>query len=98
MRIRANFHEADWAEEQTGGISYLWFLQKLADGFETNWPTLRAAMERIRSLLVTRAGLLCNVTTDAASWRRFEPVACLLPRCVVVVSSRAIFLADWRRA
>src|SRR5262249_15963010 len=73
MRIRANFHEADWAEEQSGGISYLWFLQKLADGFETNWPTLRAAMERIRSLLVTRAGLLCNVTTDAASWRRFEP-------------------------
>ena len=73
MRIRANFHEADWAEEQIGGISYLWFLRRLADGFETSWPTLRAAMERIRLLLVTRVGMLCNVTTDAASWRRFEP-------------------------
>ena len=30
-------------------------------------------MERIRSLLVTRAGMLCNVTIDAASWRRFKP-------------------------
>ena len=30
-------------------------------------------MERIRSLLVNRAAMLCNVTTDAASWRRFEP-------------------------
>ena len=44
------------------GFSYLWFLRKLADGFEASWPTLSAAMERIRSLLVTRAGMLCNVT------------------------------------
>jgi len=73
MRIRANFHEADWAEEQIGGVSYLWFLRKLAAGFEASWPTLSAAMERIRSLLVTRAGMLCNVTIDAASWRRFKP-------------------------
>jgi presequence protease len=73
MRLRANLHEADWAEEQTSGISYLRFLRELADGFETRWPTLRAAIERIRSLLVTRAGMLCNVTTDAASWRGFEP-------------------------
>jgi presequence protease len=73
MRIRANFHEADWAAEQIGGVSYLWFLRKLADGFEASWPTLSAAMERIRSLLVTRAGMLCNVTIDAASWRRFKP-------------------------
>ena len=73
MRIRANFHEADWAEEQIGGVSYLWFLRKLAAGFEASWPTLSAAMERIRSLLVTRAGMLCNVTIDAANWRRFKP-------------------------
>ncbi len=73
MRIRANLHEADWAEEQIGGVSYLWFLRNLADGFETVWPTLSAALERIRALLVTRAGLLCNITTDASSWRRFEP-------------------------
>ena len=73
MRLRANFHEADWAEEQTGGISYLWFLHELAEGFEASWPILSAALERIRSLLVTRVGMLCNVTIDAASWRRFEP-------------------------
>jgi Zn-dependent M16 (insulinase) family peptidase len=73
MRLRANLHEADWAEEQISGISYLWFLRKLAEGFEKNWPTLKAAIERIRSLLVNREGMLCNVTIDAASWRRFEP-------------------------
>src|SRR5262249_20982921 len=73
MRIRANFHEPDWPEEQIGGISYLWFLRRLADGFEASWPTLNAAMERIRSLLIARAGVLWNVTVDAASWRRFKP-------------------------
>ena len=73
MRLRANLHEADWAEEQISGISYLRFLRELAEGFEMRWPTLRAAIEQIRSLLVTRAAMLCNVTTDTASWRRFEP-------------------------
>jgi Zn-dependent M16 (insulinase) family peptidase len=75
MRLRANLHEADWAEEHIGGITYLRFLRELADGFETSWPTLKTAMERIRSLLLNRGALLCNVTTDAASWRRFEPEA-----------------------
>jgi Zn-dependent M16 (insulinase) family peptidase len=91
MRLRANLHEADWAEEQIGGISYLWFLRKLADEFETSWPTLRAATERIRSLLVTRAGMLCNVTIDAANWRRFTPELALflaaLPSSPVAQSS-----------
>ena len=73
MRLRANLHEADWAEEHIGGISYMRFLRELADGFETSWPTLKTAMERIRSFLLDRGALLCNVTTDAASWRRFEP-------------------------
>src|SRR5271167_2411565 len=73
MRLRAKLNEADWAEEQIGGISYLSFLRELADGFETSWTTLSAAIERIRSLLVTQAGMLCNVTIDPAGWRRFEP-------------------------
>jgi presequence protease len=73
MRLRAKLHEADWAEEQIGGFSYLWFLRKLADDFDNCWPTLRVAMERIRSLLVTRAEMLCNVTVDAANWRHFKP-------------------------
>ena len=66
LRTSANLHEADWAEEQISGISYLRFLRELAEGFEMRWPTLRAAIEQIRSLLVTRAAMLCNVTTDTA--------------------------------
>jgi hypothetical protein len=71
----------DWAEERIGGIGYLRFLRKLVDGFETSWPTLKAAMEQMRSLLVTRAGMLCNVTINAASWRRFRPEMASSLRC-----------------
>ena len=34
MRLRANLHEADWAEEQISGISYLRFLRELAGGVD----------------------------------------------------------------
>ena len=36
-RLRANFHEADWADEQMGGVSYLFFLRELAERVDTDW-------------------------------------------------------------
>ena len=92
-RLRANLHEADWAEEHVGGISYLRFLRELADGFETNWPTVRAAMEQLRALLVNRGAMLYNVTTDAASWRRFEPE---LASFLSTLPSRPVAHSSWR--
>jgi Zn-dependent M16 (insulinase) family peptidase len=91
-RLRANLHEADWAEEQISGTSYLRFLRELADRFETSWPTVIAAMERIRSLLVNRAGLICNVTTDTASWRQFRPE---LASFLNTLPSRPIAQSSW---
>jgi Zn-dependent M16 (insulinase) family peptidase len=72
-RLRANFNEADWAAEQLGGVSYLFFLRTLAQQVDVNWPAVQAALEQIRQTLVNRATMLCNVTTDAASWGHFEP-------------------------
>jgi presequence protease len=93
MRLRANLHEADWAEEQISGTSYLRFLRELADGFEKEWPAVRAAMERIHLLLVNRAALVCNVTTDAASWRRFQPE---LAAFLGALPSHPIAQSSWR--
>jgi Zn-dependent M16 (insulinase) family peptidase len=72
-RLRANFNEADWAAEQIGGVSYLFFLRKLAQQVDADWPTVQAALEQIRDTLVNRAAMICNVTTDAASWGGFAP-------------------------
>jgi Zn-dependent M16 (insulinase) family peptidase len=73
-RLRAYFHEADWAEEQMGGVSYLFFLRKLAARVETDWEAVLSALERIRKTLFDRAAMLCSVTAEAAHWTRLQPL------------------------
>jgi Zn-dependent M16 (insulinase) family peptidase len=72
-RLRANFFESDWADEQMGGVSYLFFLRKLVDDLDTKWESVLAALERIRATLLNRAVMLCNVTASAADWSRVKP-------------------------
>ncbi len=72
-RLRANFFESDWADEQMGGVSYLFFLRKLVDDLDTKWDSVLAALERIRATLLNRAVMLCNVTASAADWNRVKP-------------------------
>jgi Zn-dependent M16 (insulinase) family peptidase len=56
-----------------GGISYLFFLRKLAAEVETNWEAVLAALEQIRTTLFDRAAMLCNVTAEAGHWSRLQP-------------------------
>src|SRR5262249_33753792 len=72
-RLRAHFNEADWATEQIGGVSYLFFLRTLAQQIETNWASVLATLEQIRRTLLNRAAMLVNVTADAVSWNHYEP-------------------------
>jgi hypothetical protein len=72
-RLRANLFESDWADEQMGGVSYLFFLRKLANDIEMDWDGVRAGLERIRSTLVNRASMLCNVTAAADHWAQLRP-------------------------
>jgi hypothetical protein len=73
LRLRSSLHEADWADEQMGGVSYLFFLRKLADRVESEWDKVAAALERIRKTLLHRAGMLANVTAEATHWGAFAP-------------------------
>ena len=72
-RLRANFNEADWASEQIGGLSYLFFLRKLAQEVDADWPKVLGTLEQIHATLVNRRAMLCNVTTDAGIWAGFAP-------------------------
>ena len=72
-RLRALFDEAGWVDEQMGGISYLFFLRQLEELVENNWPAVLAQLESIRSVLVNRNAILCNVTVDAANWVQLKP-------------------------
>ncbi len=72
-RLRARFTTADWAAEQMGGIAYLFFLRTLIQRLEQDWPGVLADLEAVRAALIQRAGMLCNVTVDQASFDAFQP-------------------------
>jgi Zn-dependent M16 (insulinase) family peptidase len=72
-RLRARFDQAGWAAEQMDGISYLFFLRRLAADIEENWPAVLEKLEQVRHTLLNRDNMLINVTLDAADWDGFRP-------------------------
>jgi len=64
LRLRAGFSEADWAEEQMGGVSYLFFLRQLAKDIEADWQGVVERLERIRTLLVNRHAMVVSLTAE----------------------------------
>jgi Zn-dependent M16 (insulinase) family peptidase len=74
LRLRAHFHEADWAAEQMNGVSYLFFLRRLAKRVDEDWPGVRADLEEMRNILLNRNAMLVNVTLDEAGWSDFQPL------------------------
>src|ERR1700681_1529852 len=78
-----------------GGVSYLFFLRKLAGDVELNWDGVLARLERIRATLVNRASMLCNVTAEADHWARLRPQ---LAEFLGAVPRTAAKPAPWRVA
>ncbi|MFN8499918.1 MAG: insulinase family protein [Anaerolineae bacterium] len=72
-RLAAHFSEADWLDEQIGGLTHLFFVRDLAKRVESDWPSVLAALEEIRQLLVNRAGMILNVTLDSENWAALQP-------------------------
>lgn len=91
-RLRAAFTEADWLNEQMGGISYLFFLRELVEKIENDWPAVQRALESIKDILVTRSGLILNVTTERGIWTDFAPQ---LDAFVANMPNRTAAEADW---
>ncbi|MCS7087820.1 MAG: insulinase family protein [Thermoflexales bacterium] len=72
-RLRAAFNPADWVNEQIGGVSQLFFLRDLAERIERDWDAVLAKLNAVRAALVTRVGLVANVTLDAHNWEKLQP-------------------------
>ncbi len=71
-RLRARFNEADWAAEQMGGVSYLFFLRKLVEEVDKDWPAVLQRLQEVHSELVNREAMVFNVTVDANHWSSFR--------------------------
>ena len=91
-RLRAAYNQSDWAAEQMSGISYLQTLRTLAQEIDQDWPAVLDRLEAVRSILVNRRAMICNVTVDAAAWREFEPVLATL---VSSLPQQDVSLAEW---
>jgi hypothetical protein len=68
LRLSAHFHEAEWAAEQMNGVTYLFFLRRLAKAVDEDWSGVLADMEEIRCILLNRDAMLLNVTLDETGW------------------------------
>lgn len=91
-RLKSGLTEASWIAEQMGGISYLNFVRDLVKRVDSDWPSVQAALERIRDTLFNRGRAVVNATADAAIWARAEgEVASFLER----LPSGNLALADW---
>lgn len=73
-RLGAMFRPTLWADEQMSGIDYLKAVRKLVERVDTNWDTVRADLETLRSVVVNREDMLVNVTTSSNDFGSVRPV------------------------
>lgn len=71
-RLGSQMTAAGWADEQMGGLSYLFYLRELAKRVESDWPSVQADLEAIRAALLGRSGAILNFTADEATLTRAE--------------------------
>lgn len=93
MRLRAGMNEADWANEQMAGVSYLFFLRRLIKEVEEDWPSVEAKLVRIRDLVFTRTGMIGNVTAEPEGIAALRPE---LERFLRGLPATTAGRQDWR--
>jgi presequence protease len=94
-RASARLDPAEWADEQMGGISNLFFLRELERRIGEDWPGVLAQLEAVRSHLINRAGLITNLTLDEAGYHEFAPQ---LGEFVAALPAASYTAATWHVA
>ena len=72
-RLHAGLTTAGWVEEQMEGIEGLFFVRRLVDQVENEWPTVLASLQAVRHALVESRNRVVNVTLDGTHWAAVEP-------------------------
>jgi len=61
-RLKAQYRRSDWVNEQLNGISYLRYLRALQKRVEQDWDQVKADLERLHQCVISRQGVIVNVT------------------------------------
>lgn len=72
-RLKAHFSRTDWVSEQIGGLDYLFFLRRLVEEIEADWPAVLERLEALRHYVINRDSMLVNVTLDSENWQALAP-------------------------
>lgn len=73
-RLSAAYTTAGWADEQLDGLEQLFFLRRVAEMIENDYPAVLRQLEAVRDLLLTRTRLVANLTVDAAGLAQIQTV------------------------
>ena len=72
-RLGAMFRTTMWADEQMGGVDFLKAVRKLIDRVENNWDSVVADLRTIQQLVVSRDGMMVNITTTGSDFPAVKP-------------------------
>jgi Zn-dependent M16 (insulinase) family peptidase len=72
-RLRASFNEAGWIAEQIAGVEQLFFLRRLLEQIDEDWPTVLGHLQDVHRYLVNRKAMVCNITVDGDNWLEIRP-------------------------
>mmetsp|Transcript_27003 Transcript_27003/g.66597 ORF Transcript_27003/g.66597 Transcript_27003/m.66597 type:complete len:313 (-) Transcript_27003:11-949(-) len=63
-RIGSRYSVAEMVGEKMSGVEYLLFIRQLAKDVESDWEGVLAKLERIRTLLADRRGMIVNLSAE----------------------------------
>jgi hypothetical protein len=72
-RLRAHFSEAARLNEAMGGVSYLFFLRELCERIDSDWNSVLASLESLRSHWLNKGAAHGHVTADEDLYNQFVP-------------------------
>lgn len=72
-RLQARHSQADWVDEQAGGVEHLLFLRSLIEMVEKDWPAVVERLERLRGALLRRSGMILNLTVNGERIGELRP-------------------------
>ncbi len=73
-RLKARHSQADWVSEQAGGVEQLFFLRRLLERVETDWPAILEDIETLRQIFVRRSGMILNLTVNGERIETLRPL------------------------
>lgn len=86
-RLRAAYSLAGQISEAIGGITYLEAIRALSECVVSDWDSVRADLEILRGLVLSRQDAILNLTVDAGTLAAIQPCAATLGRALLTVFS-----------